>query len=140
MKTFQDCKKILHNSKLKNTNPRLAVLKAFSEIKYPVMAQEIHKLLKKIDLVTLYRTLASFEKSQIIRRVDLHKDAVYYELNAKHHHHIVCTDCGKLEDFELCKMDKLTKKIVAKALHFKNVREHSLELFGICNTCKKPGI
>jgi Fe2+ or Zn2+ uptake regulation protein len=133
----QDFKKILRDAGLKNTGPRLAVIKTLSEIKHPETAQEIHKRLRKLDLVTLYRTLASFEKSQIVKRVDLHKDAVYYEPNTNHHHHIICTDCGKLEDFELCDMNQLTKKIIAKASNFKNVSEHSLELFGICNTCIK---
>lgn len=133
----QDFKKILRDAGLKSTSQRLAVIKILSEIKHPETAQEIHKRLKKLDLVTLYRTLTSFEKSQIVRRVDLHKDAVYYELNVNHHHHIVCTNCGKLEDFELCDMDKLTKRIVAKASNFKTVSEHSLELFGVCNTCVK---
>lgn len=137
MKDNKDFKKILHNAKLKNTNSRLAVLETLSKIKHPETAQEIHKQLKKIDLVTLYRTLTSFEKSQLVKRIDLHKDSVYYELNTDHHHHIICTDCGKLEDFELCDMNSLTKKIVAKALNFKSVSEHSLELFGVCNTCVK---
>ncbi len=141
MKQKQDFKKILHNAKLKITNQRLAVLRTLGEITHPKKAQEIFRRLKKykIDLVTLYRTLASFEKNGLVKRVDLHKDAVYYELNLDHHHHhhhhIVCTGCGKLEDFETCDMDRLTKKIISKALNFKNVREHILELFGVCNVC-----
>src|SRR5674476_680074 len=108
MKQKQDFKKILQNAKLKSTNPRLVVLKALSEVKHPETAQKIHKRLKKIDLVTLYRTLASFEKNQLVKKIDMHKDAVYYELNLDHHHHhIICTDCGNLEDFELCDMDRL---------------------------------
>jgi Fur family ferric uptake transcriptional regulator len=137
IKTGENLKKILHNAKLKNTSPRLAVLEAMRDVKHPETAQEIHKRIKKIDLVTLYRTLATFEKDHIVKRMDLHKDAVYYELNTDHHHHIVCTGCGKLEDFELCDVDYLTKKIVAKASSFKSIQEHSLELFGICNACVK---
>ena len=135
MKQEQHFKKILHNAKLKSTNPRLAVLEVLSEIKRPETAQGIHKHLKKIDLVTLYRTLASFEKSKLVKRIDMHKDAVCYELDTKHHHHIICTDCGKSEDFELCEMSHLTKKIATRSANFKNIQEHALELFGICNTC-----
>jgi Fe2+ or Zn2+ uptake regulation protein len=137
MKEKQDFKTILRNAKLKSTNPRLAVLKALSEVKHPETAQEIHKRLKNMDIVTLYRTLVSFEKSQLAKRIDMHKDAVYYEFNINHHHHIICTDCGKLEDFELCNMDRLTKKIVARASNFKSVQKHALELFGVCNNCVK---
>ena len=64
--------------------------------------EDLHKKLKKykIDLVTLYRTLASFEKNKLVKRVDLHKDAIYYELNLEHHHHIVCVECGKVDDLQ----------------------------------------
>ena len=132
-----DFKKILHDAKLKSTGPRLAVLKALRDVKHPETAQEIRKRLKNIDLVTLYRTLASFEEKQLVKRVDLHRDAVCYEFNTGHHHHIVCINCGTVEDFEVCDKNRLIKNIVAKASKFRNVSEHSLELFGVCNTCEK---
>ena len=137
MKQKLNLKKILSDVGLKSTEPRITVLKLLAELKYPMTAQEMHKKLgkDKNDLVTLYRTLASFEKTALVKRVNLQKDAVYYELNSDHHHHIVCTDCGKVEDFELCDVDHLTKKIVAKASNFKTIREHSLELFGVCTVC-----
>lgn len=135
----ENFKKILQDSGLKRTTPRLAVLKALSEFRYPETAKEIHKRLRKenVDLVTLYRTLALFEKSQLIQRVDLHTDAVYYELNRDHHHHIICTNCKKLEDFKLCDVDYLIKKITSQASNFKKALNHNLEVFGICNTCAK---
>jgi Fur family ferric uptake transcriptional regulator len=139
MKKNLDFKKILNEVGLKNTSPRVTILKTLSEIKKPETVQEIHKTLKKhkIDLVTLYRTLASFEKYKLVKRVDLHKDAVYYELNLEHHHHIVCTSCNKIEDFENTEIEKVLKQIASKSAKFKNIKEHSLELFGLCNTCVK---
>ncbi len=122
---------------LKATPARLAILKVLFKIKHPLMLQDMHKNLKNIDLVTLYRTLGSFEKNGLIRRVDLHKDAIYYELNIEHHHHIVCIKCGLVEDFKLCNINHLTKKIITKSLNFKKINEHSFELFGICNACVK---
>jgi Fe2+ or Zn2+ uptake regulation protein len=101
--------------------------------------QEIRKKIKKnkVDLVTLYRTLASFEKSQLVRKIDLHKDAVYYELNIDHHHHIVCTKCNKMEPFENSEIEKALMQIASRSSGFKNVKKHSLELFGTCNACAK---
>jgi Fe2+ or Zn2+ uptake regulation protein len=139
MKQKQNFKKMLHKAKLKSTGPRLAVLETLLTMKSPQTAQEIHSILKKdkIDLVTLYRTLATFEKNKLVRRIDLRHDAIHYELNLDHHHHIVCTDCGRVEDFKFCNMDSLIKKIVANASHFKNVQGHDFEIFGICDTCEK---
>jgi len=82
---------MLKNTGLKNTVPRLAVLKrlAMWSVRKP-RKRYLKKLENKIDLVTLYRTIASFEEKQLVKRIDLHKDSVYYELNLNHHHHIIC--------------------------------------------------
>ena len=133
--TSQNFKNLLQNAKLKNTAPRLAVLKAFAENKYPATAQEIYKKIKNVDLVTLYRTIASFEKTDLLKRVDLRQDAVYYELNTEHHHHLVCTNCNKIENFENEKVEKIIGEIFRKSDKFKNINEHSFELFGLCKVC-----
>ena len=115
----------------------------FEKSKLPLAAQGIYIQLKKlrkgknVDEVTVYRNLTKLEEDGILKRVNLRKDAIYYELNIDDHHHIICTNCGRVEDFEVCDMDQLIKKTVAQASHFKNVREHTLELFGVCNTCVK---
>jgi Fur family ferric uptake transcriptional regulator len=137
MKEKQDLIRILKNANLKATGPRILILNIFSKFKNPKTIQEIQAKIgkNKIDLVTLYRTLASFQEKKLIKRIDMHKDAVYYELNSDHHHHIICTNCGKLEDFKLCDLEVFMKKIISQAEKFKNIKEHSLELFGVCNTC-----
>ena len=138
MKIKHDLKKILKDAGLKNTVPRNLVLKSFLEIKKPATAQELYKKFKKkeIDLVTLYRTIDAFEKSGLIRRIDLRKDAVHYELNTDHHHHIVCTNCDKMEDFENREVEKILEKIAKKSANFGEIKNHSLELFGFCKDCR----
>jgi Fe2+ or Zn2+ uptake regulation protein len=133
------CKKILHDAKLKCTPSRLTILTLLVSKHVPFSAQEIFEncLGKKIDLVTIYRTLASLEKARIIRRLDLRKDAVLYEFVVTHHHHIVCTECGIVEDFQLCDIDNLVKKIAVQAKKFTVIQEHTFELFGICRNCLK---
>ena len=80
--------------------------------------------------------LSSFEKLEIIKKIDLKKDCAYFELNNDHHHHMVCTKCGEIEDFKESKeIEKILEKIVKKSSKFKNIREHSLELFGFCKSC-----
>ncbi len=135
----QDFKKILNNAKLKSTTPRLLVLKALSDLKHPMTAQEIHKKFgkNKIDLVTLYRTLASFEENKLVKRVSFKKDAVYYELDVDHHHHIICKNCNKVEDFENTEIEKVLGEVIRKSSKFKTIKDHALELFGVCNTCVK---
>lgn len=134
-------KELLKSSGYKATSARLAILDVFSKSRKPINAESVYKKLtsKKLDQATVYRTIISFEKSGILRRVDLRKDSVHYELADKHHHHIVCTSCDDLEDFENKEIEKAIEKIweriVGKSSKFKNINKHSLELFGLCVKC-----
>ena len=132
---------ILVENTLKVTPPRLAILDVFSEDCKPINAEYIFDKLKKknINLVTIYRTLSSFEKAGILKRVDLHKDAVYYELGNHHHHHIVCTLCGAVESFDDCDIKVLSKKVLNHSTKFKKINQHSLEFFGVCKVCDDGG-
>lgn len=134
-----DYGEILKNSDIRVTSSRVMILENFYKTKRPIRAEDVYLNLKnKLDEATVYRTLSSFEKNKIIRRVNLKKDSAYFELNNDHHHHIVCESCGKIEDFrENVEIEKILKKIVEGSSNFKNINEHSLELFGLCNFCNK---
>jgi len=130
---------LLKDSGFKITSTRLSILEIFNKNDKPISADFIYKKLKEyINEATVYRTLSSFEKSGILRRVDLRKESILYELNNDHHHHIVCTKCGLIEDFKENKdIEKILSKIVGGSSNFKNIKEHSLELFGFCKVCIK---
>ncbi len=131
---------LLRSAGLKVTRPRVAILSVFQEkIHTPMSVEDIvaKANLSKIDPVTVYRTLASFERAGIVKRADLRKDAVYYEMADHHHHHLVCTDCGVIEDFEQCDIQTLSKKIVKNSSKFALINDHAFELFGLCKSCVK---
>jgi len=130
-------RKILKEKGYKATPARLAILEVLSKNKLPMDAESIFKKLKnkKINEATVYRTLSSLEEGEILKRVDLRKNSAYFELNTEHHHHIVCTNCNELEDFENKEIEKVLEHIVLKSSKFKNIKEHSLELFGLCRAC-----
>lgn len=130
-------KEILLEKGIKNTETRLSVLEVFSRSKKPISALYIcKKLLGKINEATVYRMLSLFEEKGILRRVNLRKESIYFELNNDHHHHIVCIKCGSIEDFkESIEIENLLEKIIKKSIKFKNIKEHSLELFGVCKMC-----
>lgn len=130
---------LLKKAGLKATSARKHILKAFSSDCKPINAEYLYSKLKakKINQVTIYRTLASMEIAGILKRVDLRKDSIYYELALNHHHHIVCTNCGKTEVFDICGIDTISQKILKKSSKFKTISQHSLELFGMCRTCTK---
>lgn len=128
----------LRDAKLKATPARRLILDIFSAGCQPINAEFIyHKLkTKKINQVTVYRTLSSLEQAGMIKRVNLRKDSAYYELAANHHHHVVCKGCGKIESFDTCTLTELSKNILKHSSQFKVIVDHSLELFGYCRHCR----
>lgn len=133
----EDFDKLLKSGGLKITPARLAVLDIFSKNHKPISADMICKKLDvKINEATVYRMVSSFEEKGLIKRVDLRRESVYFELNNDHHHHIVCVNCGVLEDFKENKeIEKILESVIKKSTKFIKIKEHSLELFGFCKAC-----
>lgn len=130
---------LLNEAGYKATPKRILLLQTLWQEKKPVAVSDIQNKLKKVlDKVSLYRALDSFTASGILRRIDFRQGHAYYELSIlrDHHHHIVCTDCGTVEDAQ-CTLTSITKKIVDKSTRFKIVNDHSMEFFGLCNSCAK---
>lgn len=134
--TSKDLWSLLRKKGYKATPQRIHVLSVLVRATVPMNAEEISNALRRlVNNVTTYRTLASFEKTGLVRRVDFRKGSAFFELNNEHHHHLVCTQCGVIEDFEVCDVDNIIKKIINQSKKFKAVQEHAFELFGMCRTC-----
>lgn len=135
-----DFTSLLRKHGYKATPGRIAILVILEKNSRPLSVPEIDKQLKsKVDQVTIYRTLEAFTESGIVRKIDLQHPHAHYEivLGHDHHHHIVCKKCGKVEDIELYKTETFEKDALKKSKLFSAIKNHSLEFFGICNTCTK---
>jgi Fe2+ or Zn2+ uptake regulation protein len=119
---------------LKVTSARLDLLDALKHAKKPLSVKELAKKLGGVDLVTLYRNIEALENLGAVKKINLNSREAYYELaGGKHHHHIICTNCGKLADVEVNEMN-LNKNFLKKH-GFAKVTGHSLEFFGLCKAC-----
>ncbi|MBP6866369.1 MAG: transcriptional repressor [Candidatus Pacebacteria bacterium] len=134
-------RELLKEKGYKATPARLAILEIFTESAAPLTAENIYKELKRnkknkdINEATVYRTLATLEEGEIIKKVDFRKNASFFELAKEHHHHITCLKCDTIEDFESTTVEKALEGIVRNSSKFINIRDHSLELFGFCKNC-----
>jgi Fur family transcriptional regulator, ferric uptake regulator len=92
-------------------------------------------ILSKISAnkTTIYRELQEFLSDGLISEVDFGDGKKRYELTRDHHHHLVCKDCGKVEDI---KIDE--KKILENINNQSNflIEKHSMEFFGKCLKCQ----
>ncbi len=88
-----------------------------------------------LGLVTVYRTLEKLEELGLVQRVH-HPQGCHMYLRAAdgHEHLVLCTSCGKAEYFSGDNIDKLTHAVARKTGF--EIREHWLQLFGLCSDCK----
>jgi len=117
------------------------IFKALHAAKRPLSVETLAHILRgKADKVTIYRTLESFVQAGLVIKVSLHRDREYYELapiGGEHHHHLVCNDCGSVEDVHVPEPKDFEKNILKQSRQFKSITSHSLEFFGICRFCEQ---
>ncbi len=126
---------------LKVTLPRVKILEILAASAVHLSAEDIYRRLlehgEDIGLATVYRVLTQFEAVSLVRRHHFEGGTAVFELNrGEHHDHIVCMDCGKVEEFLDCGIES-RQLDVAKKLGFQ-VEEHNLILYGRCRRKNCP--
>ncbi len=121
---------------LKITIPRMKILELL-ETAQPshLSAEDIYRRLldsgKEIGLATVYRVLTQFEAANLIQRHHFEGGQAVFELDRGHHHdHIVCIECGHVEEF-FDEAIEARQKSIAKKAGFE-IHDHSLIIYGRC--------
>lgn len=120
------------------TPARLAILAVLEKTKKPLSVEKINQKLgdKKIDYVTVYRTVNILKEIGIVRQIDLHHGHAHYELAALgDHHHVVCMKCDRIEDVDNCSVEADMYDKALQQSGFASIAQHSLEFFGLCQQC-----
>lgn len=121
---------------LKATLPRLRILELFekSEVRH-LSAEDVYK--KLVDegtdtgLATVYRVLTQFERAGLLMRHHFEAGKAVFELNqSSHHDHLVCVQCGHVEEFYDSEIEKRQIKITAERGF--RIHDHSLHIFADC--------
>ena len=126
----------LRRAGLKITVPRLKILDilASSQPRH-LSAEDVYRRLlesnEDIGLATVYRVLTQFESAGLVTRHHFEGGTAVFELNeGEHHDHIVCMDCGRVEEFSDEGIEERQRQI-AQRLGFE-ISDHSLTLHGRC--------
>jgi Fur family ferric uptake transcriptional regulator len=132
----------LKSTGLKVTVPRLKILEVFQRATQRHMSAEdvFRALLQErsdVGLATVYRVLTQFEQAGILNRNQFEGGKSVYELNVgQHHDHLVCLDCGQVEEFYDPEIET-RQQAVAKAKGF-TIIDHALSLYATCNKAQCP--
>jgi len=132
----------LKASGLKATLPRIKILDIFqnSEVRH-LTAEDVYKILladnMDVGLATVYRVLTQFEQAGLLNRNHFETGKAIFELNAgSHHDHLVCMDCGRVEEF-FDEAIEDRQNAIAKERGFK-IAEHALAIYGNCTKTACP--
>jgi Fur family transcriptional regulator, ferric uptake regulator len=132
----------LKSAGLKATAPRLKIINLFetSKVRH-LTAEDVYKLLLAdgldVGLATVYRVLTQFEQAGLLVRHHFESGKAVFELNeGKHHDHLVCMQCGRVEEFYDAEIEKRQTRI-ARDRGFA-ISEHALYLYADCTKPRCP--
>jgi Fur family ferric uptake transcriptional regulator len=132
----------LKNAGLKATLPRLKIINLFeqSPVRHLTAEDVYRKLLAEgldVGLATVYRVLTQFEQAGLLVRHHFESGKAVFELNqGGHHDHLVCLQCGRVEEFFDAEIEKRQTKI-ARERGFE-ISEHALYLYAECTRPNCP--
>ena len=130
----------LKQAGLKATLPRRRILEVLerSEARH-FSAEDVYKAMldanEEVGLATVYRVLTQFETAGMVIRHNFEGGRAVFELDDRDHHdHIVCTRCGRIQEFVDNTIENHQDEI-AKAHGFQ-ISDHSLVIYGMCEACQ----
>jgi Fur family ferric uptake transcriptional regulator len=138
---LENFKKLLKSNNLKYTTQRELILKIIYDNDGHFTPEDIYNLIKesypdvKLGIATVYRTLTLLEDANIVSSISFGTQGKKYEFGLKEHHdHLVCLECGGIEEFFDETIEKQQEEI-ARKFNF-NMTNHVMKITGTCETCQ----
>lgn len=122
------------------TAARLAILAGLIDSEGHVSADELVDIVRQhhpgVGRMTVYRTLDLLTELGLIRPVYQGSAAAHYVLmDNGHHHHLVCSQCNQVIEFDQCVLQEI-EHAVSNHYHFQ-IQGHLLEIYGRCQACQE---
>jgi Fur family ferric uptake transcriptional regulator len=137
---FLRFKEHLRGQGLKSTAQRDTIAKVFFDTQRHISVEELYQEVKRrnprIGYATVYRTMKLLTECGVAAERHFRDGEARYESAQKRHHdHLICEACGKIEEFEEPRIEALQEG-VAKRLGFR-FTGHKMELYGLCRDCQR---
>jgi Fur family ferric uptake transcriptional regulator len=133
----------LKKAGLKATLPRIKILDILENAEQRhLSAEDVYKALlelgEDVGLATVYRVLTQFEAAGLVFRHNFEGGHSVFELNeGRHHDHILCLKCGRVDEFMDETIEQRQRDIAAKFGY--TMTDHSLTIYGVCPECQEKG-
>ncbi len=136
--SLSELKKVFEEAGLRLTHQRIMIYEAICHAKDHPSAEAVYERLRKeaptISLDTVYRTLSTFERLGLIKKVQIF-DHIRFDPDISRHHHFICTVCKKIVDFSWPEFDKFPLPEHLQDLG--RVLDHQVEIRGVCKECQE---
>lgn len=117
------------------TGSRGRVLDVLVSMPAHFTADDVLRELPDVGRATVFRTMKLLQDLNLVCRVLLEDGSLHYRISARgHHHHLVCRDCGRVEDFSNCDVSALIDQLAASTEY--EIEGHWLEVYGRCSACR----
>ena len=129
----------LKKAGLKATQPRLRVMQMLQHSgERHMSAEAIYKALLEsgddVGMATVYRVLTQFEEAGLVTRHHFEGHSVFELNEGKHHDHILCTRCGRVDEFIDETIERRQHEIAERAGY--QMTGHALYIYGLCRECR----
>lgn len=133
----------LKRRKQRMTAQRELVLRSFLEADSDhLSAEEVYRTVvekrQRISKATVYRTVDLLAEVGILRKIVFRDGVIRYEIaecGKHHHHHLICSECGKVTEFSMDLLENL-EEVIEKKTGFR-INDHQLKFYGLCPSCQR---
>lgn len=128
---------LLKKENIRITPQRQEMISILKDEKRHLTVEEIYQELEKhyssVSITTVYNNLKLFIKLGLVMEMQFGEGLSKFEWIDKEHYHIICTSCGKIEDFYYPPLKEI--EAFAQDLCKFNINNHHLQFYGICSDC-----
>jgi Fur family ferric uptake transcriptional regulator len=126
---------------LKNTRQRNLIIDTFFEAGGHLSVEDVWSRVRardpKISVATIYRTMKLLQQCGLAHARNFGDGQTRFEaaIGRHHHDHMICTECGRIVEFENDRIEALQELVARK--HGFRVTSHKMELYGLCRNCQR---
>ncbi|MCK6530972.1 transcriptional repressor [Myxococcota bacterium] len=136
---FDSFAQYIREQGLKLTRQREDILRVFIASHRHINLEQLHREVRKVNptvgYATVYRTMKLLTEAGLAQERRFGDGHTLYEPREpqEHHDHMICTRCGRIEEFENESIERLQHKVAEQ--HGFRMTHHRMELYGICSGC-----
>jgi Fur family ferric uptake transcriptional regulator len=117
------------------TGTRRRVLEALVSAPAHFTVEDVQRDVPGVGRATVFRTMKLLLDLNVVCRVLMEDGSLHYRLSTRgHHHHLVCSACGRIEDFATCDVAALVEQLTKSTDY--QIEGHWLEVYGKCASCR----